>query len=321
MVVLFGASFLIVMASGSQVRAFSLLGDSNVHPHINKTSCRAHPSLKGAQVLPCGHLGIFSGTLEKIRPDTNVCIVACITNFLTAAEGPTTVSQRVAPVLQQINATLGEFCESSPTRIYLISPPMYRTNPTWYREGLPEVLTLFSQTFSERPPNLHLLPSFATPDFEADGVHLSAYSGLEYILHLFDSSLELIGMLEAPVEQVAVKTSESTRVLEDRVMALEQDHRRLNRVVERKSAVDAELADFHKNEKFEDSFLIEGLPRIPPEVVGKPWQDQAVKDVQAVLLVLMGREFNIIVVQNATSRVPNSEVKYNVKMAEVKDSR
>ena len=309
------------MASGSQVRAFALLGDSNVHPHINKTSCRANPNLKGAQVLRCGHIGTFSGTLEKVRPDVNVCIVACITNFLTSAEGPSAISQRVDPVLQQICSTLTEFCAAFPTRMCLISPPMYRSNPTWYREGLPEVLTLFSQTFTDHPPNLHILPSFATPDFEADGVHLSAYSGLEYILHLFDSSLELIGMLEAPPERVAIKNSESARVLEDRVMALEQDHRRLNRVVERKSAIDAELDDFHKNEKFQDSFLISGLPRIPPEVIGKPWQDQAVRDVQAVLKILMGREYSIIVVQNATSRVPNAEVKYNVKMADVGECR
>lgn len=80
--------------------------------------------MKSAQVLPYGHLGIFSDTLEKVRQDV-------------------------------------------------------RTNPTWYCEGLPEVMTLFSQTFSDRPPNLHLLPSFATPGFESDGGHLSAYSGLE----------------------------------------------------------------------------------------------------------------------------------------------
>ena len=35
----------------------------------------------------------------------------------------------------------------------------------------------------------------------------------------------------------------------------------------------------------------------------------------------MGREYNIIVVQNATSRVPNAEVKYNVKMANVGECR
>ena len=308
----------------AQVRAFALLGDSNINRHINKTSVRAHPSLKTAQVLPCGHLGIFTGTLEKVKPDIDVCIISCLTNFLAQAEGPPEVSHRVDPVLQQIRATLNEFCEAFPSRLFILSPPMYRTSPTWYREGLPEVLTLFSQSISaERPTNLRVLPSFATPEYDADGVHLTAYSGLEFILHLFDSSHDLINTVEAPpdVAATSAKNSESTRVLEDRVMVLEQDHRRLNRVVENKTAVDAELADFQKNERFEDSFLISGLARIPKELVGKPWQDQALRDVQAVLLILMGREYPIIVVQNATSRVPDAEVKYNVKMAVVADSK
>ena len=99
-----------------------------------------------------------------------------------------------------------------------------RTSPVWYREGLPEVLTTFSQIFSqERPSNLHLLSSFATPSFEKDGVHLTSYSGLEFLLHLFDGSQELLDGLSSPPDAVAAKTSEGTRVLEDRMMALEQD--------------------------------------------------------------------------------------------------
>ena len=60
-------------------------------------------------------------------------------------------------------------------------------------------------------------------------------------------------------------------------MVLEQDHHRLNRVVDGKIAIDAELADFHANERFEDSFVISGTSKIPDEVVGKPWQEQALK--------------------------------------------
>ena len=306
----------------AQVRAFALLGDSNVHPHINKTSQRAHPSLKTAQVVPCGHIGIFPESLQKLKPEVNVCVVSCLTNFLTSADGKSTVSNRIEPVLKQILSILAECCEAFPTRLYLISPPMYRASPTWYREGLPEVLTLFSQLLTDgKPGNLHLLPSFATPDFGPDGVHLTPFSGLEYILHLLDSAHNLMAFLEAPLDEVAVKVCESTRVLEDRVVALEQDHRRLNRVVEKKTATDAELDDCHKNERFEDSFVIHGLSRIPADVVGKPWQERAIRDVQAALLILMGKEFKIVFVQNATSRIPNSEVKYNVKMADVADSR
>ena len=302
-------------------RVFALVGDSNINRHINKTSCRANPSVKSAQILSCGHIGIFTETMEKLRADITVCILACLTNFITRADGPSTVSHRIDPVLQEIRAAILESSSKHPDRLFLISPPMYRSSPTWYREGLPEVLTLFSQMFSDRPQNLHLLPSFATPDFESDGVHLTAYSGLEYILHLFDSSAELFTHLESSLDDVAIKSCESTRLLEDRMVAIEQDHRRLNRVVEDKIAIDSEYSDFLKNEKFEDSFLITGTSRIPSEIVGKAWQERAVRDVQAVLLILMGKEYSIIFVQNATSKIPNSEVKYHVKMSDVRRPR
>ena len=305
----------------SQVRVFSLLGDSNINRHVNKNSCRANPHIKSAQVLPCGNRNIFAETLHKVREATNSCIVSCVTNFISGASGPAAVALRVEPVLREIQAVLLADAEQNSERSYFVAPPMYRTSPVWYREGLPEILGLFSQVFNQdRPPNLHLLPSFPTPDYEDDGIHLTAYSGLEYILHLFDASSELLIRLEAEPEEVAVQGCEATRVLEDRVMVLEQDHRRLNRVVEVKTAEDAEHADFIKNERYEDSFVIYGLPEIPPDVVGKPWQDRAVRDVQAILSILLGREFSIIVVQNATSRARGAEVTYNVKLTSVADS-
>ena len=258
----------------------------------------------------------------KVKSEVTFCIISCLTNFLTGAEGPPPVSHLIEPVLQSVRSTVFDFCSGQPDRLCLLAPPMYRTTPIWYREGLPEILTLFSQSFSsDRPNNLRLLPSFPTPQFEADGVHLTAYSGLEYILHLFDASSELIDRFKAAPEEVLIQSCESTRVLEDRMMVLEQDHRRLNKVVETKVAFDAELDDFHANERFEDSFVIYGLAPIASTLTGKAWQEQALRDVKAVLLILLGREFSIVVVQNATSRVPGAEVRYNVKMVNVSDSK
>ena len=199
---------------------------------------------------------------------------------------------------------------------------MYRTRPLWYREGLPEILNMFSQIMTtERPGNLHLLSSFATPDFDQDGVHLTPYSGLELVLGLFDGSQTSLERLASDTEVIVSKTSESTRVLEDRVVALEQDHRRLNRVVDDKIAVDSEMSDFLKNERFEDCFVIEGTPRIPDDIVGKPWQDRAVSDVRKVIKLLMGKELRILFVQNATTRQPDAIVAYNVKMFNLADSK
>ena len=227
----------------------------------------------------------------------------------------------VAFLFQDFRSALDEVCVSKPDRAYLVSPPMYRTSPTWYREGLPEILNLFSQVLTaDKPPNLHILPSFATPDFEADGVHLTAYSGLEFILHLFDSSIDLLANLALPLPDLAVKGGETVRVLEDRMMAIEQDHRRLNKVIESKTASDAELADFHANERTEDFFVVSGLPRISDDLVGKAWQDQALKDVASFIKKLMGRSPKIVFVKNATKRHEGAEVTYSVQMSRVEDS-
>ena len=199
---------------------------------------------------------------------------------------------------------------------------MYRTSPVWYREGLSEILALFSQVLSgDKPPNLFILPSFSTPEFESDGVHLTAYSGLEFILHLFDSATDLLSSVDLPLPDLAIKGCETSRVLEDRMMVIEQDHRRLNRVVESKTAADAELADFHANERTQDFFVVSGLPRISDDLVGKAWQDQAVKDVSGFIKKLMGRSLKINFVKNSTKRFEGAEVSYSVQMSSVEDSK
>ena len=190
---------------------FSLIGDMNIRQHVNKNSCRANPSLKSAQTLSCGNMSIFTATLEKVRSESTACIVACLTNFLSDAEGSSTVSNRVDPVLQDVHAALVGACSANPDRSYLVSPPMYRTSPTWYREGLPEIITKFSSVLSPMD-RINLMPSFPTPSFEADGIHLTPYSGLEYVLHLFDSALSVLDALTQPVEVSVKRSVESSRV-------------------------------------------------------------------------------------------------------------
>ena len=139
-------------------------------------------------------------------------------------------------------------------------------------------MSLFSSAFSfKRPDNLLLLSSFPTPEYEANGIHLTAYSGLECISYLFDSSHENLETLSLAQPGLSMKSCEATRVLEDRVTSLEQDHRRLNKVVETKSAFDAQIDDFCENERHEDCFVIAGLERIPSEFVVKAWQERMTK--------------------------------------------
>lgn len=144
-----------------------------------------------------------------------------------------------------------------------------------------------------------MMPSFPTPTFETDGVHLTAYSEYELVLHMFESVSDVLSRLEMPPSDLSLAVSESTRVLEDRVMVLEQDHCRLNSQFELKTAIDAELSDFLENIRNESFFIIQGLPHLP-KLEPKEWQVQAKAAVQEVLQSVMGKEYPIVFIQNST---------------------
>ena len=55
---------------------------------------------------------------------------------------------------------------------------LYRESHIWYCYNLPQILAKFSDVFSQNMTKILIMPSFAPPDFERDGVHLTTYSGL-----------------------------------------------------------------------------------------------------------------------------------------------
>ena len=298
-------------------RVYSLLGDSNIQRNMNGTNCRDRPMMSESQVIPCGRLDLLAESLRQVRQTTNVVILSCITNFITAsAESTSSISNRIEPILRQLSVVLGEFARARTETLFLVAPPMYRSFPIWYRDGVSEILQKFSSMMSSKPDgvaNIHLLPSFPTPTFEVDGIHLTPYSGLEFILHLYDSSNALIKTLTSSPEEVVIKSIESSRVLEDRMMALEQDHRRLNRAFEDKFAEDAEIADFQENMRYEDHFIVHGLAHIP-KCDPRVWQDKAKRIVGDFLRKLIERDVKVIFVKNITGKAKDSPSRYQVQV-------
>ena len=89
---------------------------------------------------------------------------------------------------------------------------------------------------------------------------LSSYclltNSFQFIIHLFDSAQEAIANLKkTPVALVPLQ-GESIRCLEDRMTVIEQDHKRLNKSFEVKSAVAAEVNDFNENQRFSHFMLV-----------------------------------------------------------------
>ena len=298
------------------LQCVSLIGDSNIKRHMVKTNCRDRPVMLGAQVIQCGRLPLLSASLTSIRAESNVCVLSCVTNFVTSLRsglGASSLSSIVEPVFEDFLSKVTQTSESRPDVSFLICPPMYRLSPIWYREGLPEILQKFSDVMKSRPPNCHLMSSFPTPCYESDGVHLTAYSGLEFVLHLFDTVTEILTRLELDVESRSSLTVETSRVLEDRVMVLEQDHRRLNSKFEHKFAVDSELFDFQENLRNEPFFMIRGLTKLP-KLEPKEWQQRAQSDVQEVLKAVMGKEYPISYIMNSTARGKDAIPQYKVRL-------
>ena len=302
-------------------RCYSIVGDSNVRRHMNPSNCQDRPLMSGCQVIPCTKLSILVEAMKSIREESTVCVVACLSNFLTSSEDAgSSISFRVEPVLLEFLSNLNSYSQDHPGRYFLVAPPMYRKTPLWYRDGIAEVLLKFSSVMKGRNDNIHLLPSFSSPELIDDGVHLTPYSGMEFVLHLFRSSESLIESLGSSIEEVASRNQEVTRALEDRVVALEQDHRRLNISHEMKTAEDAELLDYHENIRLESWFVIAGLDRLP-DMSTREWQEKVKLDVSGAISVLIKREVPIIVVQNSTGKGKNAINTYNVQLKNVADSK
>jgi len=237
-----------------------LIGDSNVQRHMNPTNCRGRAAMEAAQVIPCTRMEAFRTCLSDVRADCDVCVVSCVTNFITSTASCDTISLRIDQTVKDFFSLISVECLKFPDRKYIVSPPMYRKAPLWYRDGVSQVLTRFSLGYeAAAPKNLLLLSSFQSPAFESDGVHLNAYSGLEFVLHLFESSEKLLKTLAADVDVRECKALESNRLLGDRVVALEQGLLSLTSAHDLKAAIDAELHDYRANERLEDSFVISGL--------------------------------------------------------------
>ena len=199
---------------------------------------------------------------------------------------------------------------------------MYRTSPIWYRDALPDILCQFSQIYNkleERPHNLLQLSSFSKIQLEADGVHLTPFSGMSYILHLFDTAQEVRDALELPAEARMQRNESKCLAVEDRMLVIERDHSRLNRKFELQYAANSESIDLQENIRNEVFLMIQGLARLP-KLDTKAWQERALSDCNKVISSL-GFDPVAKYVQNMTGRSNDARVLYRVRVSTPEVSR
>jgi hypothetical protein len=60
-------------------------------------------------------------------------------------------------------------------------PPMPRSSPFWYRRYYHSITSLFAESFRHTDDRIYVLPTYAKPDYEVDGIHLTEESGPRFV--------------------------------------------------------------------------------------------------------------------------------------------
>ena len=93
---------------------------------MNPQNCRDRPPMAEAQVKICGRIEAMAETLRSVKSDTTVCLVACLTNFLTSSEGASTsAGVRIQPSLLEFRDILLDFCQEMPERLVVFIVSFY----------------------------------------------------------------------------------------------------------------------------------------------------------------------------------------------------
>lgn len=94
---------------------FSIIGDSNVRRNMTSLNIASREAMKKAEVIDCDVITSLDAALSSVRPESNVCIVACITEFLLTAGECGTILSTIDPVLANFAQKLNKFCSIRPT--------------------------------------------------------------------------------------------------------------------------------------------------------------------------------------------------------------
>ena len=93
-------------------RLFSIVGDSNVRRNMTGLNTASREAMRTAQVVDCDVLASFEASLNEVRAESKVCIVASITNFILASGDCGTINSAVDPVLDSVSKKLTQFCNA-----------------------------------------------------------------------------------------------------------------------------------------------------------------------------------------------------------------
>ena len=99
----------------SSHRLFSIIGDANVRRNMTGLNVASRLSMKSAQVIDCVLLSSLAASLQEVKNESQVVIVASITEFLLFGIAGGTVAAHIDPILASFSSLMNSFCSTRPT--------------------------------------------------------------------------------------------------------------------------------------------------------------------------------------------------------------
>ena len=93
---------------------FSIIGDSNVRRNMTGLNVASRGSMKTAQVIDCASIVALDAALQEVRAESEVLILAAITEFLISGGYCGTIYATIDPVLATFATKVIGFCAVRP---------------------------------------------------------------------------------------------------------------------------------------------------------------------------------------------------------------
>ena len=95
-------------------RLFTVIGDANVRRNMIGMNIASRECMKTAQIIDCSALVGLDQALNEVRAESNVLILASVTEFLLANGDCGTIFSSIDPVLCDLTTKIVGFCAYRP---------------------------------------------------------------------------------------------------------------------------------------------------------------------------------------------------------------
>ena len=95
-------------------RLFSIIGDANVRRNMTGLNIGSREVMKAAQIIDYAGVTPVEVALQEVRDESNVCIVAAITELLLSGGDCGTISASVDPAMMSFRDKIFTFCAARP---------------------------------------------------------------------------------------------------------------------------------------------------------------------------------------------------------------